>query len=81
MNEIGCDADGPFLIQRQCDELGSVFAISGNDIDGAGPTRAPVTIDDQVKTARVAADLGVVQRRPAGTVEVYWIVEFDAQAF
>ena len=81
MNEVRADADGPFLIQRQCDEFGPVLTVRSNDIDSAGATRAPVTIDDQVQAVRVAIYLGVVQRRPAGAVDVFWFVQFDAQVF
>jgi hypothetical protein len=45
VNEVGCDADGPFLIQRLCDELGPVLAVRCSDIDGAGATGAPMVID------------------------------------
>ena len=41
----------------------------------------PVAINDQVQATRVTLDLCVMQRRPAGTVEVYWFIQFDAQAF
>ena len=81
VNEVRGDAHGPFLIQRQFDEFGLEFAIISPDIYCSGATRAPVTIDDQVQALRVAIDLGVVQRRPAGTGEVYWFIQFDAQAF
>ena len=80
MNEAGCEADGPFLIQRQCDELGPVLTVSRSDIYCATATGTPVTSDDQVQALRVAIDLGVVQRRPAGTVEVYWLAPFHTQA-
>ena len=36
VNEVGGDADGPFLVQRLCDEFGPVLAIGGNGIDSAG---------------------------------------------
>ena len=39
-----------------------------------------MTIDDQVQATRVTIDLGVVQRRPTGAVELYWFVRFDIQA-
>ena len=81
MDEVGCDADGPFLVQRQCDELGSVFTVRSGDIDSAGATSSPKTIYEQVQALRVAIDFGVVRWRPAGAVEVYWCVPFDAQAF
>ena len=68
------DANGLILIQRQCDELGPVLAIGGDGIDSAGATGALMVIDDQVQATRVATDLGVVQRRPAGAVKVYWFV-------
>ena len=74
VNEVRGDADGPILIQRQCDELGPVLAIGGDGIDSAGATGALMVIDDQVQATRVATDLGVVQRRPAGAVKVYWFV-------
>ena len=45
VNEVGGDADGPILIQRQCDEFGPVLAVSGDDIDSAATTSAPVVID------------------------------------
>jgi len=79
VNEVGCDADGPFLIQRQCDELGSVLTVSRSDIYCATATGTPVTIDDQVQTTRVSIDLSIVRWRPAGAVEVYWFVEFDSE--
>jgi len=41
VNEVRGDADGPILIQRQCDELSPVLAASGDDIDSAGATGAP----------------------------------------
>ena len=78
VNEVGGDADGPFLIQRQCDELGPVLAV-GSDIDGAGAAGGPVVIDGQVKATRVAPDLCVMLRRLTGAVEVYWCVQFDAK--
>ena len=78
VNEIGCDADGPFLIQRQCDEFGPVLTVRSSDIDSASAASAPVTIDDQVQATRVAPDLYVMQRRPAGAVEIYWFIQFDA---
>jgi len=74
VNGVRGDADGPILIQRQCDELGPVLAIGGDGIDSAGATGALMVIDDQVQATRVATDLGVVQRRPAGAVKVYWFV-------
>ena len=80
VNKVGCDADGPFLIQRQHDKLSLEFAIISNDIYCTGATRAPVPIDDQVQVTRVAIHLGVVHRRPTGTVEVYWFLQFDTQA-
>ena len=40
VNEVGCDADGPFLNQRQCDELGPVLAIGGCDINSAAAAGA-----------------------------------------
>ncbi len=80
VNEVGCDADGPFLVQRQCDEFGSVLAVCSSAIDSAGTAGPPEAIDDQVQVLRVAIDLGVVQRRPAGTVEVYWLAPFHTQA-
>ena len=49
VNEVRGDADGPFLIQRQCDEFGPVLAIRSGDINSAAATRAPVAIDDQVQ--------------------------------
>jgi len=45
VNEVRGDADEPFLIQRQCDELGPVLAIGGDGIDSAGATGSPVVID------------------------------------
>ena len=81
MDEVGCDAYGPFLIQRQCDEFGPVLTVRSGDIDGAGAASPSEAIDDQMQALRVAIDLGVVQRRPAGAGEVYWFVQFDAQAF
>ena len=45
VNEVRGDADGPILIQRQCDELGPVLAIGGENIDSAGAASAPVVID------------------------------------
>ena len=81
VNEVGCDADGPILGKRQCDELGPVLAIGGDGIDSAGATGAPVVINDQVQATRVAPDLGVMLRRPAGAGEVHWCVQFDAKAF
>jgi len=45
VNEVRGDADGPILIQRQCDELGPVLAIGGDGIDSAGATGAPMVID------------------------------------
>jgi len=80
VDEVGCDADRPFLIQRQCDELGPVLTIRWSDIYCATATSTPETIDDQVQALRVAIDLGVVQRRPAGASEVYWFIQFDAKA-
>ena len=74
VNEVRGDADGPILIQRQCDELGPVPAVRRSYIDSAGATGALMVIDDQVQATRVATDLGVVQRRPAGAVKVYWFV-------
>ena len=79
MNEVRGDADGPILIQRQCDEFGPVLAVGSDDIDSAGATGAPMVINDQVQATRVAPDLGVMLRRPAGAGEVYWFVQFDAQ--
>ena len=32
VNEVGCDAHGPFLVQRQCDEFGSVLTVRSSDI-------------------------------------------------
>ena len=80
VNEVRGDADGPFLIQRQCDELGPVLTIRCSDINSAAATSTPVTIDDQVQAARIAIDLGLVQRRPAGAGEIYWFGQFDTQA-
>ena len=80
MNEVGCDADRPLLGKRQCDELGSVLAVCSSDIDSAGATGAPMVINDQVQATRVAPDLGVMLRRPAGTIEIYWLVQFGAKA-
>ena len=74
------DANGLILIQRQCDELGPVLAIGGDGIDSAGATGAPMVINDQVQATRVAPDLGVMLRRPAGAIEIYWCVQFDAKA-
>ena len=45
VNEVRGDADGPFLIQRQCDELGPVLTVRSGDIDGSGAASAPKTID------------------------------------
>ena len=70
VNEVGGDADGPFLIQRQCDELGLEFAVISHDIYCTGATGSPVSINYQVQATRVAADLGVVQKRPAGASKV-----------
>ena len=78
VNEFRGDAHGPFLIQRQSDELGPVLTVRRSDIYCATATSSPETIDDQVQALRVAIDLGVVQRLPAGAVEVYWFVQFDA---
>ena len=61
--------------------FGPVLAISGCNIHSAGAASAPVTIDDQVQATRVTFHLGVVQRRPAGAVKIYWLIQFDAQAF
>ena len=80
VNEVGGDADGPFLIQRQCDEFGPVLTVRNGNSNGTGPAQARVVIYDQVQATRVAPDLYVMQRRPAGAVEVYWFVQFDAQA-
>ena len=74
VDKIGGDADGPFLIQRQCDELGPVLTIRRSDIYCAAATSSPETINDQVQALRVAIDLGIVQRRPAGAGEVYWFI-------
>ena len=79
MDEVRGDADGPFLIQRQCDEFGPVLTVRSSDIDSASAASAPVTIDDQVQATRVAIYLGVMQRRPTGAVEIYWFIQFDAQ--
>ena len=70
VNEVGCDADGPFLIQRQHDKLSLEFAIISNDIYSTGATRAPVAIDDQVQATGVAIHPGIMHRRPAGVGEV-----------
>ena len=32
VNEVRGDADGPFLIQRQCDELGPVLTVRSSNI-------------------------------------------------
>jgi len=71
VDEVGGDAHGPFLIQRQCDELGSVLTVRRSDIYCAAATNSPETINDQVQALRVAIDLGVVQRRQEGAGEVY----------
>ena len=42
VNEVGGDAEGPFLIQRQYDERGLEFAIIKYDIYCTGPTHALV---------------------------------------
>ena len=68
MNEVRGDADGPILIQRQCDEFGPVLAVGSDDIDSAGATGAPMVINDQVQATRVAPDLCVMLRRPAGAL-------------
>jgi hypothetical protein len=36
VNEVGGDANGPILIQRQSYELGPVLAVRCSYIDGAG---------------------------------------------
>jgi hypothetical protein len=60
--------------------LGPVLAIRYSDIDSAGAACTPVPVNDQVQATRVAPDLGVMLRRPAGAIEVYWGIEFDAKA-
>ena len=45
VNEVGGDADGPILIQRQSYELGPVLAVRCSYIDSAGATGAPMVID------------------------------------
>ncbi len=52
----------------------------GDGIDSAGATGAPMVINDQVQATRVAPDLGVMPRRPAGAGEAYWFAQFDAEA-
>ena len=79
VNEVRGDADGPFLIQRQCDELGPVLVVGGDSIDSTGAACAPMVINGQVQATRVAPDLCVMLRRPTGAVEVYWCVQFDAK--
>ena len=80
VNESGCGANGPSLIQRQCDQLGLEFAIISHDIYCTGATHAPAPIDDQEQATRVAIDLGVVARGPASTSGVNWCVQFDTKA-
>ena len=80
MNEVRGDAEGPFPIQRQCDELGSVLTVRRSNIYCATTTSTPETIDDQVQTTRVTIDLCVVQPGPTGAIDVYWLIQFDAQA-
>ena len=60
VNEIRGDADGPILIQRQCDELSLEFAVISHDIYCTSATGSPVSINYQVQATRVAIDLGVV---------------------
>ena len=45
VNEVGGDADGPFLVQRQCDELSPVLAIGGDGIDSAGAASSVIFVN------------------------------------
>jgi len=45
VNEVRGNADGPILIQCQCDELGPVLAVSGDGIDSAGATGSVMFVD------------------------------------
>ena len=80
MNEVRGDVDGSILVQRQCDELALEFDVISHDIYCAGTASAPVLILGQVQSTRVATDLGIVQRRPAGVSEIYCRVQFHAKA-
>jgi len=60
--------------------LGPVLAIRYSDIVSTGAAcTPPVPVNEQVQATRVAPDLGVMLRRPAGAIEVYWGIEFDAK--